>query len=213
MTHDTLPFAATALFTYRQVTPLGRELRGHGVRSSIRRIAVFGAVVAAVGLASGTAFGLGPAASDSTGRRDIPPLPTVDTRGVEYEAQRAVQTAWYIGDRYLGLGGINPGPVPGPTPGIRPEDYVNAAIQTVSQAGADVGRGLGGVVVGPIPAPTPGIQPDPGGRNTRIVNAAIRTVGRTIEDAALGLGGVVVGPIPAPTPGILPGPDNDVRIP
>lgn len=183
------------------------------MRSGIKRLAVFGVVLAAGGLTGGAAAGLlGQETSHGGPGVDVPANPEVGAPSsligrLQHGVAGAEASIWDLGENYLGLGGVRPGPTPGPTPGLHPENYVNAAIQALAGAGADVGRGLGGVVVGPIPAPTPGIEPDPGGRNTRVVNSAIRTVGKTVEDAALGLGGVVVGPIPAPTPGLLPVPE------
>jgi hypothetical protein len=172
------------------------------VRSSIRRIAVFSAVVAASGLIGGTALAIG----EEIISRDVA-TPSAGGDLVIKSAAGTTKKAKQWGDAALGLGGVRPGPVPAPAPGLHPENYLNAAIDAVAQAGGDAAQGLGGVRVGPIPAPAPGIEPDPGGRNTRVVNQAIVTGAKAVGNAAQGLGGVRVGPIPAPAPGIIPVPD------
>ena len=174
------------------------------MRKNFTRIATLGAVVAASGLATGTAFGLGAASHDSGLRIpsiDVPIRPADSGAGSVGRLNRALQNA---GDGAKDLVGdtISGGPTTGHGPG--PETYINAAIQFISKTGSDAALGLGGVVVGPIPSPTPGVEPDPEGRYTNQVNAAIQTVSQTGSDAALGLGGVVVGPIPGPTPGVKP---------
>jgi uncharacterized membrane protein len=113
--------------------------------------------------------------------------------------QRAGKAAKGVEDNARGLGGgVVIGPVPSPTPGIHPEDYVNAAIQTVASGLDDAAQGLGGVHIGPIPSPTPGLRPE------SYANKAIQTVASGLDDAAQGLGGVHIGPIPSPTPGLRP---------
>jgi hypothetical protein len=113
--------------------------------------------------------------------------------------QRAGKTVRGAEDTARGLGGgVVIGPVPSPTPGIRPEDYVNAAIQTVASGLDDAAQGLGGVHIGPVPSPTPGLRPE------SYANRAIQTVASGLDDAAQGLGGVHIGPVPSPTPGLLP---------
>lgn len=161
------------------------------MRKNFRRIAL-GAAIAAGGVFGGAALALPVATSSDSGG-----VTAGGDSGYVGHIRQVVDSE--VGSPTHGGGPVT---VPGPARDIRPENYVNGAIQTAASTLDKVAQGLGGVHVGPLPAPTPGLHPE------NYANRGIQTAAATLDQVAQGLGGVHVGPLPAPTPGLLPVPET-----
>jgi hypothetical protein len=157
----------------------------------MHRPVALGAAIVLAGLLGGAAAAL-PATSHSGGAGDS----TVDLPSLAIIQHAKDVVATDVDNLVSGeVGGTHPGPG---TDVPRPEDYVNAAIQTLASTLGNAAQGLGGIHVGPLPGPVPGAHPED------LVNQGIQTVASGLGDAAQGLGGIHVGPLPGPVPGALP---------